>query len=146
MTFSPSASHASMNDDAYEAPPIAKAPEDKAPRPEDFDARRRVSEALSAVSKPLPRTPAPRPVEEPAESLVAHRIYAQVAPPTDTDPGAIVEGSYSLTENGVLRVYDVDGNLLGTEHLRPDANAGAAARRVLREQKAPNDFWGRTLH
>jgi hypothetical protein len=105
-----------------------------------------VSEALSAVSRPPPSTPAPWPVEEPAEPLVEHRIWVQVAPPTENDPGAIVEGSYTLTEDGVVRVYDVDHNLLGTEHLRPGADAGAAARRVLREKKAPNDFWGRTLH
>jgi hypothetical protein len=127
-------------DDDGEATPIAKAPEHKAPR--DFHARRQVSEALSAVSKPPPSTPAPRSVEEPAEPLVAHHIRVQVAPPTDTDPGAIVEGSYTLTEDGrVLRVYDADQNLLGTEHLRPDADAGAAARRVLREKKGPEPFW-----
>ena len=81
-----------------------------------------------------------RPSEEPAD-LVAHRIRVHVAPPTETDPGAIVEGSYTLTEDGVVRVYDVDHNLLGTEHLRPGADAGAAARRVLREKKAPAQFW-----
>jgi hypothetical protein len=37
--------------------------------------------------------------------------------------------------DGLLRVYDTDQNLLGTERLRPDADAGAAARRVLREKK-----------
>ena len=70
-----------------------------------------------------------------------HRIRVQVAPPTENDPGAIVEGSYTLAEDGVVRVYDVDHNLLGTEHLRPGADAGAAARRVLREKKAPAQFW-----
>jgi hypothetical protein len=127
-------------DDDGEAPPIAKAPEDKTRRVEDFGARQRVSEALLAARRPPPSTPAPRPVE-PAEPLVAHRIWVQVAPPTERDPGAIIEGSYALTENGVLRVYDADQNLLGTEHLRPGADAGAAARRVLREKKAPAQFW-----
>jgi hypothetical protein len=72
---------------------------------------------------------------------VEHRIRVQVAPPTQDDPGAVIEGSYTLTEDGVLRVYDTDQNLLGTEHLRPDADAGAAARRVLREKKGPEPFW-----
>jgi hypothetical protein len=71
-------------------------------------------------ASPEPRKPAiTQPSEEPAEPLVAHRIYAQVAPPTETDPGAIVEGSYTLTEDGVLRVFDTDRNLLGTERLPP---------------------------
>jgi hypothetical protein len=122
--------------------PIAN--EDKASR--DFHARRRVSEALLAARRPPPSTSAPRSVEEPTEPLVEHRIRVQVAPPTDTDPGAIIEASYTLAEDGVVRVYDVDHNLLGTEHLRPGDDGGAAARRVLREKKAPNDFWGRTLH
>jgi hypothetical protein len=122
-----------------EAPPIAKAPEDR--RVEDFGARRRVSEALHSVDRPMPTTPPPasaRPSEEPAEF---HRIHVQVAPPTEDSPGEVIEGSYALAEDGVLRVYDTDHNLLGTEHLPPDADAGAAARRVLREKKGPNQFW-----
>jgi hypothetical protein len=31
--------------------------------------------------------------------------------------------------------------LLGTEHLHPGADAGAAARRLLREKKSPGQFW-----
>jgi hypothetical protein len=90
-----------------------------------------------------PRKPAMvRPSAEPAEPLVAHRIRVQVAPPTEDSPGEIVEGSYTLAEDGVLRVYDADRNLLGTECLPPGADAGAAARRVLREKKSPNAFWG----
>jgi hypothetical protein len=124
-------------DESFE--PITK--EDKALRVEDFSARRRVSEALNAVDKPMPNSPAPVSAEEPAELLEEHRIYVQVAPPTENDPaGAIVEGSYSLTEDGVLRVYDVDGNPIGTEHLSPDADAVAAARRVLRGKVGGGDF------
>jgi hypothetical protein len=63
------------------------------------------------------------------------------APPTECDPGAVIEGSYTLAEDGVLRVYDTDQNLLGTEHLHPGADGGAAARRVLREKKSLDPFW-----
>jgi hypothetical protein len=111
-------------------------------RVEDFGARRRASEALNAVDRPMPSTPAPVSAEEPTEPLDVHRIYVQTAPPTDNDPGAIVEGSYSVY-HGTVRVYDADGHLLGVEHT--DANAGAVARRVLRAKKGPSDFW-RTLH
>jgi hypothetical protein len=131
-------------DESFDGEVVAK--EDTALRVEDFGARRRVSEALNAVDKPMPNSPAPVSAEEPAELLEEHRIYVQVAPPTEDSPaGAIVEGSYSLTEDGVVRVYDVDGNLVATDHLSPDADAAAAARRMLREKKGPNDFW-RTLH
>jgi hypothetical protein len=126
-----------------EAPPIAEA--DKAPGVEDdFGARRRVSEALLAVDRPMPTTPPPASSSvEPAE-LVEHRIQVQVAPPTETDPGTIVEGSYTLAGNGVVRVYDVERNLLGTDHLPPGADAGAAAtvaRSILRAKKSPDPFW-----
>jgi hypothetical protein len=125
-----------------EVMPIATALEDKtSPSIADFSARRQARSALEAADKPMPTTPPPSSSTEPAE-LVVHHIRVQVAPPTDTDPGAIVEGSYTLTEDGVLRVYDVDHNLLGTEHLAPGADAGAAARRVLREKKSPGQFWG----
>jgi hypothetical protein len=92
-----------------------------------------------------PRKPAiVRPSEEPAEPLVEHRIWVQVAPPTESDPGAVIEGSFTLTEGGVVRVYDVDHKLLGTEYLAPGADAGAAARRVLREKKTPQRVLRRT--
>jgi hypothetical protein len=93
----------------------------------------------AVASDESPKPAMVRPSEEPAD-LVAHRIRVQVAPPTETDPGAIVEGSYTLAEDGVVRVYDVDHNLLGTEHLPPGADAGAAARRVLRGKVGGGDF------
>jgi hypothetical protein len=99
-----------------------------------FFARRRVSETLSSVDKPMPSTPAPASVE-PAEPLVAHRIQVQVAPRTENDPGAIIEGSYTLTEDGVLRVYDADQNLLGTECLKLGEDPARAARQLLRKKQ-----------
>jgi hypothetical protein len=131
-------------DESLDVEPAAK--EHETCRVDDFGARRRVSEALNAVDKPMPNSPAPVSAEEP-EPLEGHRypIWVQVAAPTDTDPGSVIEGTYTLAEGGVLRVYDVDGNPIGTEHLPPDANAAAVARRVLREKKGPSDFW-RTLH
>jgi hypothetical protein len=111
---------------------------DKAPSVDDFSARRRVSEALNAVAKPMPTSPPPASgFEEPAEPLEEHHIYVQVAPPTENDPGAIIEGSYSAY-GGTVRVYDADGHLLGVEHT--DANAAAVARRLLRAKKSPG-FW-----
>jgi hypothetical protein len=132
--------------DADDNAPKGKAKADTALRVDDFSARRQVSEALSAVNKPMPTSPPPASgFEEPAEPLEEHHIWAQVAAPTDTNPGAIIEGNFTF-QDGVVRVYDLDGNLIGTEHLSsPNANAAAVARRVLREKKGPSDFW-RTLH
>jgi hypothetical protein len=116
-----------------EAPPIAK--EDKAPRIEDFFARRRVNETLSSVDRPMPTTPPPasaRPSEEPAEF---HRIHVHVAPPTEDSPGEVIEGSYALAEDGLLRVYDTDQNLLGTERLKLGEDPARVARQLLRKKQ-----------
>jgi hypothetical protein len=115
--------------------------EDKAPCPEDFSARRRVREALSAVDKPMPTTPAPASAEEPAEPLVHRPIYAQVAPPTESDPGQIIEGSFTISSGGIVRVEDDQGILLGSEVLQPGADPAAVARRILRDKRSPG-FWG----
>jgi hypothetical protein len=122
--------------------PIAN--EDKAPR--DFHARRRVSEALSAVSRPPPSTPAPRSVESSPDEG-PYRVHAQTrgADPERGDPGEIAEGSYTIS-GGMVRVRDDQDRDLGSEVLRPGDDPKAIARSILRTKKAPNDFWGRTLH
>ena len=121
--------------------PIAN--EDKAPR--DFHARRRVSEALLAARRPPPSTPAPRPVESsPPEG--PYHVHAQVRGPDERgDAGEIAEGRFTICD-GVVRVEDAEGHPLGSEVLRPGDDAKSVARKILREKKAPNDFWGRTLH
>jgi hypothetical protein len=70
---------------------------------------------------------------------VAHRIQVQVAPPTEDDPGAVIEGSYTLAGDGVLRVYDADRNLLGTERLKLGEDPARVARQLLRK-KLGNGF------
>ena len=45
----------------------------------------------------------------------------------------MIEASYSLTDT-VLRVYDDEGRLLGTDRLQPGDDAVHAARRLLKER------------
>jgi hypothetical protein len=71
-----------LDDD--EAPPIAKSPEDKAPRVEDFGARRRVNEMLSSVDRPMPTTPPPASIERLEEG--PHQIHVQIRG-SDPDKG-----------------------------------------------------------
>jgi hypothetical protein len=49
------------------------------------------------------------------------------------DPGQIIEASYSVTGD-VLRVYDDEGRLLGTDRLQPGDDASHAARKILKEK------------
>jgi hypothetical protein len=129
-----------LDDD--EAPPIAKSPEDKAPRVEDFGARRRVNEMLSSVDRPMPTTPPPASIERLEEG--PHQIHVQIrgSDPDKGDPGQIVEGSFTIGGGGIVRVEDAEGRLLGTYVLQPQDDPAVAARRILREKGGPNAFWG----
>jgi hypothetical protein len=93
--------------DADDNAPKGKAKADTALRVDDFSARRQVSEALSAVNKPMPTSPPPASgFEEPAEPLEEHHIWAQVAAPTDTNPGAIIEGNFTFQDGVVQRPWE----------------------------------------
>jgi hypothetical protein len=76
-----------------------------------------------------------------------HRIIVQVRPPYPErgDHGEVAEGTYTVAGN-VVRVEDMEGRSLGGQALRPTDDPKAVARKILREKRAPNDFWGRTLH
>jgi hypothetical protein len=85
------------------------------------------------VERKAPPLPQPSP-ELPAEGP-RHSIRCTVRPPDPEkdNPGQIIEGSHSLSGN-VLRVYDDEGRLLGTDKLQPGGDAAHAARRVLKEK------------
>jgi hypothetical protein len=85
------------------------------------------------VERKAPPLPQPSP-ELPAEGP-RHSIRCTVRPPDPEkdDPGQIIEGSHSLSGN-VLRVYDDEGRLLGTDKLQPGDDAAHAARRLLKER------------
>jgi hypothetical protein len=63
-----------------------------------------------------------------------HPVRVTVRPPTENDPGAIVEGQYRIV-NGTLEVADLEGKLLGTQPINPGDDAEAAARAVLRKKR-----------
>ena len=124
-----------------------KPPEDRAPSVEDFGGRRRASEAMAAARNPPPSTPAPRPqqsVETPDSG--PHRIIVQTRAPDSErgDHGQVEEAVY-VVRDGVLHVDDGEREL-GSQRLQPGDDPRSVARSILREKKAPNDFWGRTLH
>jgi hypothetical protein len=61
--------------------------------------------------------------------------------PDKGDPGAIAEGSFTISSGGIVRVMDDQGQLLGTHVLQPMEDAAGVARRILREKKSPAQFW-----
>jgi hypothetical protein len=91
-----------------------------------------------------PRAPAMvRPSEESEPYEGPHHIHVQVrgSDPDKGDPGAIAEGSFTISSGGIVRVRDAEGQLLGTHVLQPMEDAAGVARRILREKKSPVQFW-----
>src|SRR5262249_6236439 len=99
------------------------------PEPERVDARRG-GEALRLPEKERethqPR-PTPQPMPEP------RYIYAEIHPASGNDPGAIIEGRYAAAD-GLVRVWDMQGKLLGTLTFNGD-NPAHVARKILREKR-----------
>ena len=55
--------------------------------------------------------------------------------------GVIARGYYRHTET-LVRVYDEQGDLLGTADLRPGDDAEVAAKKLLREKHSAGGFYG----
>jgi hypothetical protein len=93
-----------------------------------------------------PRAPAiTRPSEadesEPYEG--PHQIHVQIrcSDPDKGDPGAIAEGSSTVSSGGLVRVRDAEGQPLGTHVLQPLEDPASMARRILQQKKSPAQFW-----
>jgi hypothetical protein len=93
-----------------------------------------------------PRAPAiTRPSEadesEPYEG--PHQIHVQIrcSDPDKGDPGAIAEGSSTVSSGGLVRVRDAEGQPLGTHVLQPLEDPASVARSILRAKKRPEAFW-----
>lgn len=71
----------------------------------------------------------------------ARRIWAQVEAPSLQNPvGTITEALYKV-EDGMVRVADLEGRLLGSAEIKPGENAEVIARKILREKTAGGDFY-----
>ena len=60
-------------------------------------------------------------------------MRAEIRPSLEGDPRAIIEGRYAASD-GLVRVWDMQGNLLGTEAFNGD-NPGHVARKLLRAKR-----------
>ena len=93
------------------------------------------AEGTSATSESLPSWPVIRESEP-------RRIRVTVEFPSEEKgtPGAVVEGTYTTSDDGLIRVRDAEGKLLGTQRLKPCDDVEAAARKLLREKCGYNSF------
>ena len=116
-----------MGRDIPDEPRVPSTPS-KASQPERVDVRRG-GEALRLPERDethQPR-PTPQPMPEP------RYVYAEIQPASEGDPGAIIEGRYAASD-GMVRVWDMQGKLLGTQAFNGD-NPGHVARKVLRAKR-----------
>jgi hypothetical protein len=89
-----------------------------------------------------PKIPPPQrvqPVPKPEEAPRRY-IWTQTRGATDTDPGAIAEGTYTVSDDW-LYVWDAAGNHLGRLAIAPGDDAAVVARRLLRDKTGSNAFY-----
>jgi hypothetical protein len=94
-----------------------------------FATRHHAYSACEPVPPPLPEPP-----PEPSVEAEWRPVWAQIAPPSDGNPGgAIVEGRYA-TSDDTVHVEDSEGRRLGSQVFSPGDNPAAVARKILREK------------
>ena len=70
------------------------------------------------------------------------KLVIEIERPTETTPGAILEGHYEI-DNGKVRVTDAAGRPVGSEEFGPGDDPAVVARRILRGARlGRGDFYG----
>lgn len=92
------------------------------------------SDSLRATFAP------PDPESEPSERRY---ICVQIEQPTENNPGGTIVEGYERHTDRRVRVYDTDGNLLGSAPLRPGDDVEVAAKKLLREKHNGGSFYRR---
>jgi len=70
------------------------------------------------------------------------KIVIEVERPTETSPGAVLEGHYTI-HDGKVRVTDAAGRPVGSEEFGPEDDPAVVSRRILRRARlGRGDFYG----
>ena len=70
------------------------------------------------------------------------KIMIEVERATETSPGAILEGHYTI-DDGKVVVTDLHGRPIGKEEVRPGDDPTVTAKRILRRARlGRGDFYG----
>jgi hypothetical protein len=112
----------------------------KASKPDTENPRRPHGQALRLPEgEPLRATGTP-PAPEPAPSEPIP-ILVQIRAPDERDVAGVIARGYCRHTDTKVRVYDTEGQLLGTDTLRPGDNVEVAAKKLLRD--SAGGFYGR---
>jgi hypothetical protein len=87
-----------------------------------------------------PKLPRPAQPAPPVQEEQRRHIWTQVRGATETDPGQIAEGSFSVMD-GMVYAWDADGKHLGRLALGPSDDAATVARRLLRDKTSAGGFY-----
>jgi len=81
----------------------------------------------------------PQRSSEPVEPPRRYRVRAEVSPTSERDCGIVIDGVFEISE-GLIRVYDMSGRLLGSSPFRPGDNAELALRGAFTEPLKRSDL------
>src|SRR5262249_51511085 len=91
---------------------------------------------------PLRSPTSPRRYRSPHRSPIrrgAAMCEQRLAPTFEKDCGVIIEGTFTV-DSGSVRVYDLQGRLLGSELMRSGDDVMTVAKRLLRKGATPSFF------
>jgi hypothetical protein len=77
--------------------------------------------------------------EDPQPPVIESYIYTTIHQATDTDPGAILEGWWSI-DGKVLTLTGTDGKHITSRAITAGEDPKTLARELLREKRAPKEF------
>ena len=85
-------------------------------------------QAKAIKAREAPQAPPP---PEPEPEPERHYVRVQVRPSSENDPGEIREAHFA-TIGSLVKIWDLQGRLLGSGPVRPDEDSKAVAQRILK--------------
>ena len=99
------------------------------------------SDPLQAKAVKAREAPQAPPPPEPEPEPERHYVRVQVRPSSENDPGEIREAQFA-TIGSLVKIWDLQGRLLGSGPVRPDEDSKAVAQRILKAKSdCGNSFY-----
>jgi len=99
------------------------------------------SDPLQAKAVKAREAPQAPPPPEPEPEPERHYVRVQVRPSSENDPGEIREAHFA-TIGSLVKIWDLQGRLLGSGPVRPDEDSKAVAQRILKAKSdCGNSFY-----